>query len=530
MRLTRRIVQTLSLALFLWLFIRTADPVSLGDVEGVLKAPVDVFVRMSPFLGAVTMFAARGFIIAFVPAIIVLLTTVFLGRVFCGWICPWGTTLDITDRLVMPFRKRFGRKPDSYPVAHGIRMFLLVACLVAALFGVQMAGWFDPLSMAVRTYTVVIYSFTHFAVDQVIYALLSHDIFSGSVRTIDSAVRDVGLLRTKQPVFLTQSFILLTFVLIVLLGIRQRRFWCRHICPLGALLDVVSRFGILRRRISEKCSHCLKCQRRCKMGAIEDAGKMTSCGDCIKCYTCEAICPQKAIDIGFATPPHEQLRRSYAMSRRGFLAASGVGLLAAPAIKLNPASAQGALRVVRPPGVENEAEFLSKCVRCGECMKVCPNNALHPAMFESGFEGLLTPRFVARIGYCSYDCTLCGQVCPTGAIRELSIGDPDRTEKHNFVMGTAFFNKSRCIPWAEHRDCTVCEEHCPVSPKAIVTRKTEVVDPAIGGMLTVKMPYVIKTRCTGCGICENKCPLRGESAILVGSRQGAVTMKVDESG
>jgi len=144
-------------------------------------------------------------------------------------------------------------------------------------------------------------------------------------------------------------------------------------------------------------------------------------------------------------------------------------------------------------------------------MKVCPTNALQPALSEAGPEGIWTPVLVPKIGYCEYYCSLCSQVCPTGAIQELTV-----EQKVQVRIGTAWINKSRCIPWVSGDSCIVCEEHCPVSPKAIKLVKTEVKLPD-GTIKTPLAPFIDTSECIGCGICENKCPVVDEPAIYVTS-------------
>ena len=147
-------------------------------------------------------------------------------------------------------------------------------------------------------------------------------------------------------------------------------------------------------------------------------------------------------------------------------------------------------------------------------MKVCIKNAIHPTMLEAGVEGFWTPYLKMQLGYCEYNCTLCGQVCPSGAIPELSL-----EEKHETVLGTAFIDRNRCIPWAQNRTCAVCEENCPIPDKAIVLRPENVVDPITGESAVIQRPHVVIERCVGCGMCESKCPMPGESAIRVGPRR-----------
>jgi ferredoxin len=171
--------------------------------------------------------------------------------------------------------------------------------------------------------------------------------------------------------------------------------------------------------------------------------------------------------------------------------------------------------LIRPPGSLDESHFLDRCIRCGDCMKVCPNNALHPATLEGGVEGLWTPVLVPRIGYCEPNCVLCSQVCPTGAIWDLAVAD--KNKKGSPVrIGTAFYDRGRCLPWAMGIECIVCEEWCPTSPKAIYLVPAEVVD-RNGETKTVKQPFVDPRLCTGCGACEYACPIKGSPAIYVTS-------------
>jgi ferredoxin len=157
-----------------------------------------------------------------------------------------------------------------------------------------------------------------------------------------------------------------------------------------------------------------------------------------------------------------------------------------------------------------EAEFLRRCVKCGECMKVCITNGLQPTFLQAGFEGIWSPVLVPRIGYCEFNCTLCGQVCPTDAIEELGL-----EIKQKRKIGLAFVDQNRCLPYAFGINCIVCEEHCPTSPKAIKFQ-TRVVA-AEAGEMELKLPVVDPEVCTGCGICEYTCPVGETAAIRVSS-------------
>jgi MauM/NapG family ferredoxin protein len=232
--------------------------------------------------------------------------------------------------------------------------------------------------------------------------------------------------------------------------------------------------------LTSECQLCLKCLESC------DKEDRVS-------FAWASMAPRAPLDLG----------------RRQMITAVAAGAVAVPLVRLGSLAQRPDEFLIRPPGAQNEGEFLSRCVRCGQCMKVCLTNGLQPVMWEAGLEGLYTPRLIPRMGYCSYSCNLCGQVCPTGAIPNLKLD-----KKQTIIIGTAFITRSRCIPYTEDTGCLVCEEHCPVSPKAIIFSDKEVVNTE-GERITIKLPVVITDRCTGCGICEKVCPVGGASAIRV---------------
>ncbi|MCB2183733.1 MAG: 4Fe-4S binding protein [Desulfobulbaceae bacterium] len=494
----RRFSQLLALFIFCFLFIKT-------DYNGTdeMTYAVNLIFRLDPLLFLSSSLAARTFISLMMPAVVTIILTIVLGRFFCGWICPMGTLLDGTHKLVFPSR------PAEDSPFKPFKYFLLVLIVTGALFGFPIAGYFDPFSILVRGLSLAFYP---------AFNILNTSFFTF---TYQQAPEWVNLLSEPVYAFLKQTVLpfhqkyydlaLFSFFILVAvfwLEALGRRFFCRNMCPLGALFSVASHFSLLRGKAGSTCGKCKNCQDVCRMAAIDEK-RQISMNECILCMDCIEKCPGDKISFQFFKPPRR--KKSFALSRRSFVGA----LLAGVTLPLFARTRTMAKRpdpfLIRPPGSLPEEKFLGHCVRCGECMKICIGNALQPAFLEAGLEGMFSPVLKARTGYCEYNCTLCGQVCPTGAIRKLA-----PAEKKSTKIGHAYFDKNRCLPYAKGVPCIVCEEHCPTPEKAIQLREKTVLGND-GIERRVKQPYIIDKYCTGCGICENKCPLPDDSAIKVTS-------------
>ena len=153
---------------------------------------------------------------------------------------------------------------------------------------------------------------------------------------------------------------------------------------------------------------------------------------------------------------------------------------------------------------------MARCVRCGECLKICPTTGLRPSILEEGLDGFWTPVLVPRLGYCDYACNSCGKVCPTGAIKPLELA-----QKQGTVLGKAHIDETRCLPWAQNVPCLVCQEVCPLPEKAIRIEGGGEGQGRGADSERVPRPEMIPERCIGCGLCEFKCPVEGEAAIRV---------------
>ena len=486
--LPRRSVQLLSLALF------------LGGLAGAAFSlpwllPKDLFLRLDPVLMGATGLSARALSWAALPALVVLISAPFLGRVFCGYVCPLGTTLDGADKLFS------GRGEKAWVKRlRSLGYWILLALLGSALAGVSLVFAASPLALITRFYGLLIHPLLAFLAD------LGLGAAEPLIQRLDLNALLFAQVRT--PRFATQFFILTFFGLLFGAAALSPRFWCRYLCPSGALLGLLSRRPLVRRRVSQDCLDCGKCQKACPMGAIPENPLATNHQECLVCRTCQEVCPVGAVGFAPGRPAGEAGPAPFSPQRRGFIlsAVGGLALGLTGRTGLGAALPGGAVGrvlppgLVRPPGALPESAFLAACVRCGECMLACPTNTLQPIWFKAGLLGLFSPALTARRGPCDPRCSACGRVCPTGAIRPL-----DGLERVWAKTGTAVIDRARCLAWEQDKKCLVCDEVCPFD--AVEFRAQE--------GLSVTVPHVVEDRCAGCGYCEHQCPVQNRAAIVV---------------
>jgi polyferredoxin len=493
----RQIVQYLFLALFLYLFILTVK--DRGS-----PLPVDLFYRLDPLAALSVSLAGRTISTKLLWALITLAATLILGRVWCGWVCPLGTLLDLFS-----FRRAQGNTIQVPPRWRQVKYFLLFVVLISALLANLTLLILDPITILTRTLTTVVMPALNYAFTTVEFWLYSIRPLQAPLAWLDMALRST-ILPVEQSFYQLNVLFALLFIGILSLNLLTVRFWCRYLCPLGALLGLLSKVSWLRRVVGPGCNQCRRCDGDCTMGTIEpERGFASDPSECIVCLACLGTCPQEGITFKLGSPTRWGAEwRSYDPSRRQLLASLATSVSGLALLRTSPIARREHPYAVRPPGAQ-ENDLLAKCIRCGKCMKVCPTAGLQPSFSESGMEGLWTPVLVSRLGYCDYSCNACGQVCPTEAIPDLTL-----EEKRQTVIGLAYIDQNRCIPWADNMDCIVCEEMCPVPDKAIKLDEVEVLN-AQGQPVVVKRPRVVRDLCIGCGICEYACPLNGEAAIRV---------------
>lgn len=508
---SRRVVQGGVLLLFLVLLVanRPAD----GAAP---TAPVTTFFDLDPLVMISTWLATHALAgISLLGFLTVALTLVF-GRVFCGWFCPLGTLLNMVSTRRGGFR-RVVRRAERFSPWQRAKYFLLIALLIMAAGGAQWVGIFDPFSLLYRSLAYTLLPAADLAMSEGANAIYLNDPHLGSLH-----LRELSeplfrwwreeITATELRFFSGSGVVFLVFALALVLSLVRNRFWCRYICPLGALLGLISRRPLLRLRSDDAaCNNCAKCMFDCPAAAQPEKPEEWLASECFGCWNCVGSCENVALDFRWVRPQRKTSFGSVDVGKRRALASLAAGVGGLVMMRITPA-AQGLTfnpALIRPPGARAERDFLQRCIQCGLCMQTCPTGALQPAWSQSGLEGLWTPVLVPAIGWCEHSCHACGQVCPTEAIKPLPL-----VEKQDLKIGLAVIDTTRCLPYAYGRECIVCEEHCPVPDKAITFELREALQ-RDGSVRTLKFPRVDPDRCTGCGICETKCPFQDLAAIRV---------------
>lgn len=520
----RRLSQIVFLLLFLFLLFKTQAPESLRAAPGEsrLPYPVSIFLQADPLIAIGNALSTGALYSGLLWSLLIAIPTLFLGRFFCGWVCPLGTLSHwISHWKSQAKRGRRRIESNRYQNWQRLKYGLLLGLLAAALAGSSLLGFFDPIALTARSLALSLHPAANYLLTAVVDALYrGGGLLRAGAQALEFILRHL-VLSFRQPYFHQGFFLGLLFLAILFLNLRVTRFWCRALCPLGALLGWLSRWSVLGlEKRPAQCGDCNRCLLHCQGGDDPIPGAKWRKAECHLCLNCVDDCPEAGLRFRFF-PGRESTAEGPDLGRRGALAGLAAGAAALPLLRSTPGLAAGNNdRLIRPPGALDEKSFLARCIRCGECMKVCPTNALHPTFAQAGLEGVWSPVLVPRIGYCEPGCTLCGQVCPTGAIWTFTLKEKSWEAVPPGVkpirIGTAFYDQGRCLPWSMATDCIVCEEWCPTSPKAIYLQPAVVTD-AAGAAKQVRRPYIDPSRCVGCGACEFACPVKDRPAVYVTS-------------
>lgn len=534
LRWARRVAQVFFFGLFMYFLFQTGfrgNFAANADTPVRLPLPVEAYLLADPFVTAMTLGASHQVYRGLLWSLGLLAVTLVFGRVFCGWICPFGT-LHHFFGWILPSRKGRGaarveaNKTHAYQRA---KYYLMYAFLLASVAGSAIGGLFDPICVAVRAIGLGVIPGVQYIAHRGLG--VAQDVKARPVQHAADTVQDAlaaTVWQSHQFYFHQTWLIVGLFIAVLFMNRFIPRFWCRVLCPLGSFLGVFARFALFgMEKDHAKCTDCNLCLVNCQGADSPQGGVKWRQDECHMCLNCETACPEDVIKFKLLPNRKSQIGVPD-LQRRTLLATAAAGAAFIPAARIaDSMDVNYHAKVIRPPGAVEERAFLERCIRCAECMKVCPNNALHPAMFEAGVEGLWTPILIARIGYCEHSCVLCGQVCPTGAIQKITEKEKLGQGVAPVKIGTAFYDHGRCLPWSMQTPCIVCEEFCPTSPKSIWVEEVEapVRDKKPGengaepAMLTVKLqrPHVDPSLCIGCGACEKVCPVQDQPAVYITS-------------
>ncbi|MBI5511959.1 MAG: 4Fe-4S binding protein [Deltaproteobacteria bacterium] len=465
LRQVRRAVQLLALALWLALFLVTRH-----QAQAVL--PPDLFLFTDPLVALITMAASQVLVPAMAASLVLVVLTLALGRVFCGWLCPLGTLFDLAAKIMRPDPNRLSAR--SHARMQRWKYLVLVVMVAAALVSAQWVYLLDPLVLLFRGVAAGLYPLVTVA--------------------LPPALTGEKLKMTYHGVAFLPTTLL---VIVLMLTAITPRFYCRYLCPLGALYGLLSRRPWLRRRV-DGCDACtvvktgMQCVDGCRMGAVRKP-PYTQNHECIRCFAGRSFCHAEAIHFDWTAPTLTRRDDVLDLGRRRFVVSGALGAGLAPLAVFSAYHRASPKEIIRPPRVLDEETFTAACVRCAMCVQSCPTQTLQLVHLEAGVAGFWTPAITPTVNGCIADCNACSVVCPTAAIPKFGKSEAD---KWAVKMGTVILEKNRCISYVDNLACGKCLDICPT--KAFVIETKTAARP--------RRPAAVDyERCVGCGLCELAC-------------------------
>jgi ferredoxin len=466
--------------------------------------------------------------------ILVLVLTALFGRFYCSAICPLGIFQDAVSWIRKKTKKKhrysFGRPKKGW--RYGFLVLPLLILLVGkSLIGISLL---DPYS---------------------IFGRIASDLFQPVYMWLNNRI--AGVLESMNVYFLYPEDITpargLTYLipgfmlgLVIWFSFTRGRLYCNTICPVGTLLGLLSRISVFKiRMIGDQCTKCGKCAIACKASCIRIKTLEVDFSRCVACYNCISVCPEDAIKYlpaagsftsfgpvdtlnpvdhadpadpsGPAAPSGpENPERRKALTRilATGAALSGFSLSARSQEAEEETETEIENKIpteiepvknfpVTPPGSLGIRHFTTRCTACHLCVSVCPTSVLQPSLKEYGWSGILQPHMDYSTNYCNFECTLCADICPTGAILSLASEAKKTTQ-----MGQVQLILENCVVYAENTACGSCSEHCPTQAVTMVPYREG-----------LTLPEIIPEICVGCGACEYACPVRPFKAIFVDGHQ-----------
>lgn len=436
-----------------------------------------------------------------VVAVLVLVTLAF-GRIYCSVICPLGIMQDVLAHINRKKNKYSYSKPKT--MLRSVVLVGFIGALVAG--GTVVASLLAPYSSFGRIAQNLL---------QPVY-IGANNLLAIAAERMDSYMfyhQDVWV--RAMPTFIVA---VVTFVVIAILAIRGGRTYCNTICPVGTVLGFVARFSRLKVVIdSNACKNCGKCAKNCKSSCIDIENHTVDYSRCVACGNCLSNCNFNAISYGHkpTIDKENNIAADYQQKktddgRRSFLIGAGLAVTAT-ALAQEKKKVDGGLAIIEdkqipnrktpltPPGSLSAQNFAQHCTACQLCVSKCPNDVLRPS---TDLDTFMQPKMEYDRGYCRVECNACSSVCPTGAIKPITL-----EEKSSTQVGHAVLIVKNCISAQGEVECGNCERHCPTGAIQMVNIDGDETKPMV--------PAINESRCIGCGACENLCPARPFSAIYV---------------
>jgi ferredoxin len=423
---------------------------------------------------------------------LVLLTLIF-GRIYCSSICPLGIYQDFINWFSKKIqrKKRFRYLEPLTILRWSVVGITLVAFLASFNF---LVGLLDPYSAYGRI-SIHIFKPAYLAGNNLLESIFTqfdnHTFYRMGVYVLSISSLVIALI---------------TLATVSVLAWTNGRIYCNSICPVGTVLGLLSKFSLFKIRIDEStCNSCGSCGRKCKASCIDTKLHSIDYSRCINCFDCIEVCSQTSISFSYAYPKKTTEVNIDASKRRFMLTLGATSVAAGKLIAdknlIIPETSLKAERrlPISPPGSLSHKNLLNKCTSCHLCVSKCPSEVIKPSFLEYGLAGIMQPMLYFDKGFCNYDCTICSEVCPTGAI-----GLIDKNTKHHTQTGQVQFVIENCIVYTDETHCGACSEHCPTQAVSMVPYKNG---------LTI--PHTEVSICVGCGGCEYICPAKPYKAIFV---------------
>ena len=454
--------------------------------------------------------------IQFIPALLalniiilvsLLLLTFVFGRVYCSGICPMGVYQDLVSWLSKRVKRK--KRYTYSPAKTILRWATLLLVLVAFLFGFTfLLGLLDPYGAYGRI-TTHLFRPAYLMGNNILVKIFSR---FNDYTFYRMSIYSLSIFSTVIALF--------TLVGVGLLAWRNGRTYCNTLCPVGTVLGFISRFSLFRVQFNNtKCNSCGLCAMKCKASCIDSKNLSIDYSRCINCFNCVDVCKRDAMHYKPIFGQKKELKEFIPVevnqSKRRFLSTTIVTGVAATQLFAEETMGVSLKKELKrqqpiaPPGVKSVDRLLQKCVSCHLCVTKCPSHVIKPALLEYGLGGIMQPMLYFDHGFCSYDCTICGDVCPTGAILPLT-----KEEKHHTQMGQVNFILENCIVYYDETSCGACSEHCPTQAVSMVPYKD-----------SLTIPHIEPSICVGCGGCEYVCPAIPFKAIYV---EGLTTQQIIE--